>query len=415
MPAISCGTLLSRDWVLASSHTDSVALEAMSCHVARSRLPRSLDSPPDEVLRRIFDCILLSTDVSHPELLIASVTHHWREVALKIPSLWTTVRIHHDRHISVLGDYLHRSQNLPLSIYIRLKAFRYRFVSDYMEALDLLIPHVERWRLFSVTATNPVLHLLCTRIYPLSLTGLENLELVQSDKGQIQHLGPFIFNPSIFRTLRLERTMLYPADASLLSGLTIIDLKQSSLAMLDEHKLLSIEYPTPEPRRPSIKALAHLELDGSNPVTDLGLPYSPAFSATHLTSLTIARLTAPSLDRVQALSRFYGTALSGPALRYLAIEDIAGHALVMLLSVLRTMNFPPLKRFALAGIDTAGIDDRIMAAFTQGVEELVLARLDYKPLLGRLAVPSLLPDLTHIELDGVRVSRASVVSRFVDK
>ncbi|KAJ6470862.1 hypothetical protein C8R45DRAFT_420571 [Mycena sanguinolenta] len=387
----------------------------MNSHGPGLRAPRNLDSPPDEVLRRIFDYIQSSADITHPELFIASVTHHWREVAFKIPSLWTTIRIYHDRHISVVGDFLQRSQNLPLSIYFQLEAFRYRFITDYMEALDLLIPHVERWRLLFVSATNPVLHLLCTRIYPLSLTALENLEIVQSDTGQIQHLGPFIFNPSIFRTLRLERTMLYPADASLLAGLTFIDLKQSSLAMLDEHKLLSVEYPTPEPRRPSIKALAHLELDGSNPVTDLGLPYSPAFNPAHLTSLTIARLTAPSLDRVQALSRFYGTALSGPALRYLTIEDIAGHALVMLLSVLRTMNFPRLERFALAGIDTAGIDDRIMGAFAAGVGELVLARLDYKPLLKRLVAPSVLPNLTRIELDGVRVSRASVVSRFLHK
>ncbi|KAJ7219799.1 hypothetical protein B0H12DRAFT_1329209 [Mycena haematopus] len=361
----------------------------------------NLDSPPDEVLRRIFDYIQSSADNTSPELVISSVTRHWREVAFKIPSLWTTVRVNHDRQISVLGDILLRSQNFPLSVYVRLDAFRYRFITDYMQAIDLLIPHIERWRLLSVTATNPVLHLLCTRICPLSLTALEHIELVQSDTGSIQHLGPFTFNPSLFRTLRLERTMLYPADASLLSGLTSIDLKQSSLAMLDEHKLLSLEYPTPEPRKPSITALIHLVLDASNPVTDLGLAYSPAFSAAHLTSLTIARLTAPSMDRVQALSRFYGTALSAPALRYLTIEDIAGHALVMLLSVLRTTIFPPLERFALAGIDTAGIDDRIVAAFAAGVEELVLARMDHTPLLGRLVVPSVLPALRRIELDGV--------------
>jgi hypothetical protein len=118
---------------------------------------RNLDSPADEVLRRIFGYIQFSAEVVHPELIIASTTHHWREVALKIPSLWTTVRVNHDRQISVLGDILLRSQNLPLDIYIRLETFKYRFFTDYMEAVNLLSPHVARWRLLSVIAMNPVL------------------------------------------------------------------------------------------------------------------------------------------------------------------------------------------------------------------------------------------------------------------
>ncbi|KAF7343121.1 F-box domain-containing protein [Mycena venus] len=295
---------------------------------------RNLDSLSDEVLRRIFGYIQSSADTTHPEILIASVTHHWRELAIKSPSLWTTIRINHDRQISVLSDILLRSQNLPLSIYVRLDAFRYRFFTEYLVAIDILIPHVARWQLLSVTATNPVLHLLSGRIHLLPMPALEHFELVQCDTGQIQHLGPFIFEPSTFHTLRLERTMMYAADASLLAGLTHIELKDSSLAMLDEHKLLSLEYPNLEARAPSMVALRHIVLEGSNPAHDRGPAYSPSFSPAHLTSLSIARLAAPSMDLVQALSRFYGTALSAPALRYLSIKEIQGHALVMLLSVL---------------------------------------------------------------------------------
>ncbi|KAF8188889.1 hypothetical protein K438DRAFT_2019219 [Mycena galopus ATCC 62051] len=372
---------------------------------------RNLDSLSDEILHRIFDYLQFSADKIHPGILISSVTRHWRELALTIPSLWTTIRVNHDRHISVLGDILLRSQNFPLSIYIRLDAFRYRFFTDYMRAIELLIPHVARWRLLSVIATNPVLHLVCTQIYPLSLSALEHLDLVQSDTGPIQHLGPFTFNPEVFRTLRLERTMLYPADASLLKALTYVELQESSLAMLDEHKLLSLEYPSSE-RPASIRTLQHLILDGSSPVTDRGLAYSPAFTPDHLTTLYIARIAAPSMDRVQALSRFYGTALTAPALRSLTIEDIAGHALVMLLSVLRNMAFPPLERFALAGIDTTGVDDRVINAFAAGIGELSLGRLDHTPILGRLVASTSWPALHRIELDGVQVSRASVVGRF---
>ncbi|KAJ6575577.1 hypothetical protein DFH09DRAFT_1454900 [Mycena vulgaris] len=380
-----------------STMSDLQAVQAVSFTKGRT-----LDSPPDEVLRRIFAYLL--EESAHPELLLASITHRWRKVALGIPSLWTTVRINHDRQISALGDILLRSKTLPLNVYIRLEAFRYRFFTEYMEAIDALLPHIARWRSLSITATNPVLHKIRSRIQRVEMPSLEHFELVQSDTGDIQHLGPFVFEPSVFRSLRLVRTMMYAADATLLAGLTHIVLIESSLAMLDEHKLLSLEYPTPEPRPPSMTALQHLILDASNPAKD-GLPYSPAFSAAHLTTISFARLTAPSMDLVQALSRMYGTALAAPALATLAIADIHGHALVMLLAVVRATRFPPLRRLALAGIDTAGIDDRVMGAFAAGVEELILEQLDAPPILTRLSDPSVFPALRRIEIDGAEIAR----------
>ncbi|KAJ6513689.1 hypothetical protein C8R47DRAFT_1033332 [Mycena vitilis] len=372
---------------------------------------KDLNSPPDEVLSHIFGYLIQPSDeLMHLGLLLASVTHHWREVAFRTPFLWTTIRINHDRQMSVLEGTLLRSQQLPLNIYIRLEAFRYRFFSEYTQAIDALVPHAARWRLLSVTATNPVLHTIRNRIRSLPLTALEDLELVQCDTGIIQHLGPFTLEPTVFKHLRLERAMMYTADATMLAGLTHISLKESSLAMLDEHRLLSLEYPTNEQRPPSMVALTHLVLDASCPATD-GLPYSPAFSPAHLTSVTFARLAAPSMDRVQALSRMYGTALGGRALRRLAIADMQGHALVMLLSVVRTVAFPALERLALAGIETVGIDERVVRAFAEGVEELVLERLEAGPIFGWLADPAVLPALRRIELDGVEVDRAGVAGQ----
>ncbi|KAJ7664861.1 hypothetical protein B0H17DRAFT_295672 [Mycena rosella] len=362
----------------------------------------NLDSPPDEVLRRIFDCLLEET--THPEFVVASITPHWRKVALGIPSLWTTVRVNHDRQISALGDILPRSKTLPLNVYIRLEAFKYRFFTEYIEAIDALLPHITRWRSLSITATNPVLYNIRNRIQRLAMPALESFELIQSDTGRIQHLGPFVFEPSVFRSLRVERTMIYAADATMLAGLTHIELVQSSLAMLDEHKLLSLEYPTPEQRAPSMTALQRLVLDASNPVP-YGIPYSPAFSAAHLTSVCFTRLAAPSMDLVQALSHVYGTALAAPVLTELTITEIHGHALVMLLAVVRATRFPTLRALTLADIDTAGIDDQVVHAFAGGVAQLALARLDATPILTRLADPAVWPSLERIELDGAEVPR----------
>ncbi|KAJ7092903.1 hypothetical protein B0H15DRAFT_832926 [Mycena belliarum] len=373
--------------------------------VSRDPFPRrgiNLDSPPAEALRIIFGYLLDEYD--HPEVLVASITHHWREVALGMPSLWTTIHVNHDRQISVLRDIISRSQALPLDIHIRLDAFKYRFFTEYTEAIDVLLPHVARWRSLSLTATNPVLHTIRNRIHRATLSALQRLELVQSDTGQIQHLGPFNFEPSVFRVLRLERTMIYAADATLLAGLTHLELVDSSLAMLDEHKLLSLEYPTPEPRPPSMTALTHLVLDASDPAPD-GLPFSPAFSASHLTHVTLARLAAPSMDLVQALSHVFGTALTGPALVELSIAEIHGHALRMLLAVVRATRFPALRVLALTDIDTAGVDDAIMHAFGGGPARFVLARLDPAPVFARLADPAVWPALERIELDGAEIAR----------
>ncbi|KAJ7140396.1 hypothetical protein C8R46DRAFT_968713 [Mycena filopes] len=360
----------------------------------------------DEVLRRIFG---YATEGSRSEFLLASVNHRWRELATGIPSLWTTIHINHDRQTAALGNILLRSKGLPLSICIRLDAFRYRFFTEYLEAIDTLLPHIARWRSLSITATNPVLHNIRNRIHNQLMPGLEHFELVQSDTGRIQHLGPFLFEPSVFRSLRLERTMMYAADASHLAGLTHIELVESSLAMLDEHKLLSLDYPTPEPRPPSMLALQHLVLDASNPQKD-GLPYSPAFAPAHLTAVSFARLAAPSMDLVHAVSRVFGTALSAPGLRCVSVADLNGHALVMLLSVVRSIAFPRLERLALAGIDTAGIDHKVFAAFGRGVRELVLARLDAGPILARLVDPTVFPGLERIELDGVIIPRPTGLS-----
>jgi hypothetical protein len=197
--------------------------------------------------------------------------------------------------------------------------------------------------------------------------------------------------------------MMYAADSSFLAGLRSVELVESSLAMLDERKLLSSEYPTKEPRPPSMVSLGRLVVDASNPVRQ-GPAYSPAFSNLHLISVTFARLEAPSMDLVQALSHLYGTALASPVLRTLEIGDIQGHALVMLLAVIRNRQFRTLETLSLTAIDLSGIDTKFMDAFSV-VTHLHLARLGPEPILERLEDPRLWPILSCITLDGVVISR----------
>ncbi|KAJ7061178.1 hypothetical protein C8F01DRAFT_1139102 [Mycena amicta] len=366
-------------------------------------MSRTLDSPPDEVITRIFSFTLIPESSHHAGLRVAGVTPRWRQLALNTPFLWNKLLLSHDREPSVLQEIITRSQSLPLEVEIRLEAFRFRFQTEYTESLDILVSQIHRWRSFTVFATNPVLHTIRNRIQGVTMPLLEHLQLVQTDNGQIQHLGPLVFDSTVFRSLHLERTMIYAEDCTMLAGITYMKLIESSLAMLDENKLLSLEYPgaTTHPRAPSMTRLEHIHLDSTNPTgTTDGLPYSPAFDPANITSVSLFRLVAPSFDGVQALSRFYGVVLRSPSLRILSIADIHGHALVMLLPVIRSLRFPPLQRLSFTEIDTDGIDDRVVDAFAAGVTELVLAKLDSGPFLSRR---KMWLGLERFEIDGVEV------------
>ncbi|KAJ7826771.1 hypothetical protein B0H14DRAFT_2816573 [Mycena olivaceomarginata] len=147
-----------------------------------------------------------------------------------------------------------------------------------------------------------------------------------------------------------------------------------------------------------------------NPGPDRGMPYSGspalnAFSTTYLTTLSLTRSLASRTlhgPRPGALAPLrHGPRCTCPAPPYLR-----GHPrppLVMFLSVIRAATFPHLDRLTLVTIDTAGINGRVICAFTAGVTELMLACLDSAPLFRRPSVPTVWPSPRRIELDGVEV------------
>nr|GAT57568.1 predicted protein [Mycena chlorophos] len=330
---------------------------------------------PEEVLGHVFSTIN-SLDASMPSgLRLAAVGRQWRRLALKTPALWTTVVVTHDKQPDLLQELVLRSASLSLDVEIRLEAFRYRFDTAYTKQLDILVAEIHRWRSLAVYTTNPVLRTIRNHIQGVLMPLLQHLRVVQTDTGQVQHLGPFLFDPGVFCTLHLERTMIYAEDCTMLAGLSRVQLTESSLAMLDENKLLSLSQPTGsnDPREPSIIALEEIYIDGSNPTPD-GLPYCPSFSSQHITTVSLSRLVAPSMDTVQALSRFYGAVLGSPVLQSVVIADIHGHALTMLFSVIRNTQFPKLRLLVLSEVDMtrASVDDGFLAAFAAGVEHLFL-------------------------------------------
>ncbi|KAJ6557746.1 hypothetical protein B0H19DRAFT_1290845 [Mycena capillaripes] len=135
-------------------------------------------------------------------------------------------------------------------------------------------------------------------------------------------------------SLRLERAMVCAPDAPQLACLMRVELVGSSLAVLDENTLsrsstlpTAPHFPRQQPRPRAVALNACLQRDA--------LAYD-----LHFHSPPHPGLTAPSMDLMQALSRFFGTALtSASALGYImiSIADVRSDALVIFLSVLRSL------------------------------------------------------------------------------
>ncbi|KAJ3509955.1 hypothetical protein NMY22_g16125 [Coprinellus aureogranulatus] len=113
------------------------------------------------------------------EVTISQVCHHWREVCLRLPALWSVFWCDKPpscaalvRESQRLKDYLSRSAQEDLELYFNLtmavahpesavERENFRIVS--LELLDLAVPHAHRWRNFSIVANDSSRRLSLTR------------------------------------------------------------------------------------------------------------------------------------------------------------------------------------------------------------------------------------------------------------
>ena len=105
----------------------------MNQHVPIARLP-------PEVLGHIFACLVaimeeylpgfgrLGSSPNYRWLSVTHVCHHWREVALRTPVLWTNISVQHSRSVERVEAFITRSRRAPLRVKVRV------------------IQDIERWR-----------------------------------------------------------------------------------------------------------------------------------------------------------------------------------------------------------------------------------------------------------------------------
>ncbi|KII87160.1 hypothetical protein PLICRDRAFT_176946 [Plicaturopsis crispa FD-325 SS-3] len=107
---------------------------------------------PNEIMGIIFEHgVVQCTSGRIPfEILVSHVSHHWREVALSTPQIWTDIEIMHmPEHTALLDLYLQRSRTCLIDV---SSGDGWSRSSIHFERL---IQHCHRWRTFSAHDMSP--------------------------------------------------------------------------------------------------------------------------------------------------------------------------------------------------------------------------------------------------------------------
>ncbi|CAA7270876.1 unnamed protein product [Cyclocybe aegerita] len=117
---------------------------------------------PPELMSRIFEfCVSSAPNGMLNPLILGAVCKRWRQIAWAAPNLWTTVRVNLDRfqsrvalHCELLSQWLARSAQLPLSIWIscnesNINPSMHPLTSQ--NALEILNQYSARWQCLDIS------------------------------------------------------------------------------------------------------------------------------------------------------------------------------------------------------------------------------------------------------------------------
>ncbi|KAK7052055.1 F-box domain-containing protein [Favolaschia claudopus] len=338
----------------------------MHYHPLQRYQPPPINALPVELLSYIFvlgthepinsdpnaddDCQPFNTDSVKAPLVYASVSRHWRGVALNTPALYTSLCITPELlrevgktemlDISGISTYLKRSRNLLVDILIDARDQQWDFEDDgawfsaehMTAAMDVLLPHIRRWR--SLSILTDVLAPMQAALEPLEthlrLSGaphLESLRLMRCDAyaahAPLANIGnSFLSSVTNGDCLlpRLQRLTLrgVPAAWTVLATTLSPALKSLELAFLP-----LAGQPTILELVALLRTVPHLSrfiLNGSGPAFPDSAALSsspPSFESISLPSL--GSLTLGYTSSAAAVALF--DLISAPSLHQLILED----------------------------------------------------------------------------------------------
>ena len=199
----------------------------------------AFDKLPTELLVKIFhharaDSVLEACATKYPyPIALTQVCHHWRNVALGAPTLWTDIRIVQCDTEEIRGGarvYLERSKTCPIFLtWFADPDQPYAKIQGVIR--DLIIPGAERWQRITLLAgNNTVVDALLTAMESLDFPTLQDVEIsclfIESSPS----------NPTFCRSAPLLRRCRFrsvPSLPPLPSSLVILDCIFSALELTE--------------------------------------------------------------------------------------------------------------------------------------------------------------------------------------
>lgn len=409
--------------------------------------PLHIDMLPPEILWMIFGYFshLSSSGRGQvqPIILLSHISRHWRDVALSAPALWDQLDINSYRRPDVLRTLLGRSSERSLSIRIDWPETIFwsgAELPDFNDTCRALVEELARIRNLSITGRKLTLRRFTDKVLvQTALPHLQHLELVLCNDPSTIVLGPFQFDPNVFTSLAIKRTMIHVTNGSCLAGLRRFVITEARLSYLDERSIPSTAPPAnpatwyTDLPPPSLTSLTDLEIHAPlvhpvpgyppQPIVNLQgqtlppLPFAPAFRADVLRSVTLSSLSLAKLEYgteapPEVLAQLFRI-LSSAELHEMHLVDLRDQAITAFLlalgmqhcrfSYLRVLKFTevPLeditKYSEVVGLEHFGY---LFTNAFPAVRDVHLAKLDPAPLVELLENVTLWPMLQQVEYEG---------------
>ncbi|KAG5641560.1 hypothetical protein DXG03_004773 [Asterophora parasitica] len=310
-----------------------------------------------------------------------------------------------------------RSKQLPVSLSIRLPTLDVeRQTNDrkieFRKTLETLRTHAQRIRYLYIQANNSTFMLFFNRfLNNVNFSALETLILEQViADSRTYAVGPVVFNPAVFHTLRLENIMI-ECNAPCLAGLRVLHAIHTSGTILDHRQLTHATYPV-IPEGPTMNNLRELIIDKTH-IIQTHSQLTPSFSNASLRKLTLARIRVPTPEARTLILRLFHMTYS-PLLENLVLETIEIDAFHIFVGFLTTSDpvpkFACVRRLALVNLQFDYTPQMVevlrmfLRAFPR-VDELHLVAVSPAPVWLALVDTTLMPLLTSINTDHKRHPR----------
>lgn len=308
----------------------------------------AIDSLPDDILVEIFKLSVEPRDIDNyydqktPFQIVAShVTRRWRFVAIHVAALWSHIDIMHFQNLKLVETYLQRSQGHLLDIRFAIDLPPWKTENSNLTlSLAMLIPHVERWRLFTVNSCSyPTLKRIVVAIRELSAPNLVHFG-VYLRANECPNNIPSLECPTIFAGGAPRLTYFECKSVSIGCCWPLLPLDSLTYLSLDIHDIFGGAGSGPPLRRSrfrelleNVPALTNLKLRGciftpenDSEVSPVELPY--------LVSLDI------DFDRNGDYTRDALTVISAPALTTLTLFSMPSRMVDVFVDIIRKSKYP---------------------------------------------------------------------------